>query len=100
MIPNIKSSYLHTSIQVSLTFKANFSYCLILEDSQTYFQLVPNLLKSQGSTVKVPSTFRLVPKTIYKPVLQYLCKLNPAEAAIISTVSQKYSILSKGTSNN
>ena len=45
-----------------------------------------------------PSTFRLVPKKIYKPVLQYPCKLDPAEAAIISAVSQKYSIVRKGPS--
>jgi len=51
LIPNVKSSYLHTSIQVSLTFKASFSYCLILEDCQTYFQLVPNLFKGQGCTI-------------------------------------------------
>ena len=53
-----------------------------------------------GSTVIAPSTFRLVPKKNYKPVSQNPCKLDPAEAAIISTISQKYSIVSKGPSNN
>ena len=47
----------------------------------------------------VPSTFRLVPKIFYKPVVQYPCKLNPAEVAISSAVSQKYSIVRKGPSN-
>ena len=56
--------------------------------------------KIEGSTIKAPSTFWLVPKTIYKPVLQYPCKLNPAEPAIISIIIQKYSLVRKGPGNN
>ena len=56
--------------------------------------------KIGGSTVKAPSTFRLVPKKVYKPVVQYSCKLDPAETAIISIISQKYSLVKKGPSNN
>ena len=44
--------------------------------------------------------FWLVPKKNYKPVLQYPCKLDPAEAAIISNISHKYSLVRKGPSNN
>ena len=47
-----------------------------------------------------PSTFQLVPKRIYKPVLQYPCQLNPPEAEIISAKSQKYSMVTEGPSNN
>mgnify|MGYP003321351647 CR=1 FL=1 len=46
----------------------------------------------------VPSNFWLVPKNIHKPVLQNLCKLDPAEAALISIISQKYSLVRKGPS--
>ena len=42
---------IQTSIQVSLTFRANFSYCLILERIKTYFQLVRDLVKVQGSSI-------------------------------------------------
>ena len=55
--------------------------------------------KIEGSTVKAPSTFQLVPKKIYNPVFQHPCKLDPAEAAIISIISQKYSLVRKGPSN-
>ena len=47
------------------------------------------------------SAFQLVPRKYYKPVLQYLCKLDFAEAVFKSTISlQKYSIVSKGPSND
>ena len=59
-----------------------------------------NTHSKYGSTVKAPSTFWLVPKKIYKPILQYPCKHDPAEAAIISIISQKYSLVRKEPSNN
>ena len=58
------------------------------------------MFKLKVSTFIVSSTFQQVPKKIYKPVLQYPCKLNPAEAAIISIINQKYSLVKKGPSNN
>ena len=54
------------------------------------------MFKIEGSTVRVPSTCRLAPSKKYKPVLQYPCMLQTAEAAMMSIISQKYSIMSKG----
>ena len=58
------------------------------------------MIKIESGTVIASSTFWLVPQKIYKPVLQHPCKLDPAEAAIILTICQKYSIVSKGPINN
>ena len=62
-------------------------------------EIKPDIQNRGQHYYTAPSTFRLVPKKIYKPVLQYPCKLDPAEEAIISAVSQKYSLVSRGPSN-
>ena len=56
--------------------------------------------KSSKKVAQLPFTFYLVPKEFYKSVLQYPYKLYPTEAAIISSICQKYSIVSKVPSNN
>ena len=63
-------------------------------------EIKTNIQKRGQHCFTAPSTFRLVPKRKYKPVLQYPCKLNPADVAMFSAVSQKYSIVRKGPSIN